>query len=185
MISALMSVAGVSRRTFYDAFSGKDDAFLQALDGVAEELLGRLQSAYDASDTFPSRVRDCLAAFLRFVAEEPRQAEMLLVEALAAGPVAIERRTATLRAFAQMMREAAELTNRHRPPDLIAETIVGGIYEIVYSRLLAGELEALPALLPDLAYSVMQPYIGEAAARKEAAKPPSVVPTAGAAAART
>lgn len=174
-VEDIVSVAGVSRRTFYDAFSSKEDVFLQALDEAAEELLVRIKSAYAGADTFPARVRDSLGAFLGFVADEPRRAEMLLVEALAAGPAAIERRSATLSAFAQMLREAAaHITNGRRPPDLIAETIVGGIYEIVYSRLLAGDVAGLAALLPDLAYSVMQPYIGEAAARREASKPPSM-----------
>ena len=183
-VEDIVSVAGVSRRTFYDAFSSKEDAFLEALDQAAHELVMRIKSAYASADTFPARVRDSLAAFLGFVADEPRQAEMLLVEALAAGPAAIERRSATLTTFAQMLREAAaHTTDGRRPPDLIAETIVGGIYEIVYSRLLAGDLEGLVAVLPDLAYSVMQPYIGEAAARKEAAKPPTMAPAPGAAAA--
>ena len=184
-VEDIVSVAGVSRRTFYDAFSSKEDAFLQALDRAVEELLGEIRAAYGATDTFPAAVRDSLAAFLRFVTHKPRQAEMLLIEALAAGPAAIERRTKTLKSFAQMLREAAARSgNGHRPPDLTAETIVGGIYEVVYSRLIAGEVDGLPALLPDLAYSLMQPYIGDASARREAGKPPTAVVTPGTAAAR-
>ncbi len=98
---------------------------------------------------------------------------MLLVESLAAGPAAIAYRTGTLQTFAGMLRTAAErLTEGHTPPELTAETVVGGIYEVVYSRLIAGEIEELPSLLADLAYSLMQPYLGDEAARREAAKPP-------------
>jgi hypothetical protein len=89
-----------------------------------------------------------------------------------------------MRAFARLVRDAAgRLENGRRPPDLTGEMIVGGIYEVVYSRLLAGEIEDLLRLMPDLAYSLMQPYIGDVAARKEAAKPPSAA-TPGTAAAR-
>jgi hypothetical protein len=52
------------------------------------------------------------------------------------------------------------------PPPLVAETIVGGIYEIVYSRVLQGKTAELPALLPDLAYSVIVPYLGQKAAER-------------------
>ena len=62
-----------------------------------------------------------------------------------------------------------ELKEGQKPPPLTAETIVGGIYEVVYSRVLQGKTEDLPQELQhDLAYSMMLPYIGHAAARREA-----------------
>jgi AcrR family transcriptional regulator len=184
-VEDIISVAGVSRRTFYDTFASKEDAFLAALDGVLEELLGEIGAVYQASDTFPDGVRSCLATFLRFVTEQPQQAELLLIESLAAGPSAIERRTRMLKAFAAMLRAGADrLTNGRSPPELTAETVIGGIYEVVYSRLIAGEGEQLWELLPDLAYSLMQPYLGDEAARREAARPPSLAPMQGTADAR-
>lgn len=170
-VEEIIVTAGVSRRTFYDAFSSKEDVFLAALDRAVENLLARVQATYDANDTFAGGVRDGLAAFLEFVTEEPGYADMLLVESLAAGPEAIARRNQTLRAFADMLRRGAEqLDEGRRPPDLTAETIIGGIYEVVYSRSIAGETQELPGLLADLAYSMMQPYVGEEEARLEAAK---------------
>jgi AcrR family transcriptional regulator len=174
-VEDIISTAGVSRRTFYDAFASKEDAFLAALDAVVEQLLDRVTASYDANATFAGGVRDCLAVFLRFVTEEPRYADMLLVESLAAGPAAIERRNTTMNAFAAMLRSGAgRFADVLSPPDLTAETIVGGIYEVVYSRLIRGEAGELVALHPDLAYSMMQPYIGHEAARREAAVSPSV-----------
>lgn len=184
-VEDIISVAGVSRRTFYDTFARKEDAFLAALDGVVEELLGEIRAVYDANTTFPSGVRDCLATFVHFVTEQPQQAELLLIESLAAGPAAIERRTQTVKAFAEMLHTCAErLTNGRSPPELTAETVVGGIYEVVYSRLIAGEVERLLELLPDLAYSLMQPYLGDEVARREAATPPSLALMPGTADAR-
>ena len=58
-----------------------------------------------------------------------------------------------------------------QPPEITAETIVGGIYEVVYSRVVQGQTSQLMGLLPDLGYSLMLPYIGHDAAQKEAAKP--------------
>jgi AcrR family transcriptional regulator len=176
-VEEIISVAGVSRRTFYDTFASKEDAFLAALDEVVEELLRQIRVVSDATNTFPAGVRDCLATFLRFVTDEPQRAELLLIESLAAGPAAIERRAQTLKTFAEMLRNSAKgLTNGRTPPELTAETVVGGIFEVVYSRLIAGEVERLLGLLPDLAYSLMQPYIGDKDARREAAKPPAPVP---------
>jgi len=95
---------------------------------------------------------------------------------LAAGPEAVERRNGVMRAMAGLIQAAAaELKEGPQPPPLMAETIVGGIYEVVYSRVLQGKTEEMPQELQhDLSYSMMLPYIGHAAARREAAKTPNV-----------
>lgn len=170
-VEDIIATAGVSRRTFYDHFKSKEDAFLTAYDAIGAELFERVQAAFRSSDTFASGVVACLRAFLEFVAAEPRYAEMCIVEALAAGPAAIERRNAVMRMLAELLYEGAQtVPGGNRPPELVAETIVGGIYEIVYSRVLHGTTEELPELLPDLAYSMMLPYLGHAAAEREVAR---------------
>lgn len=172
-VEEIIGTAGVSRRSFYDHFKSKDEAFLQALDRVGEELVERVRAASEANDTFAGGVRDCLATFLQFLADEPRYADMLIVEVLAAGPAAIERRNKVMRDFAELVRRGAKAVPKaRRPPDITAETIVGGIYEVVYSRVLSGQASELPLLHRDLAYSLMQPYLGDEVARREASRPP-------------
>ena len=166
-VEDIIATAGVSRRTFYDNFTSKEDAFLTAYDAVGAELFSRVRAAYDSSPTFASGVILCLKAFLEFAASEPRYAEMCMVEALAAGPAAVERRNAVMKTLAKLLYDGAQtVPGGSRPPELVAEAIVGGIYEIVYSRVLQGQAEKLPELLPDLAYSMMLPYLGHAAAER-------------------
>jgi hypothetical protein len=43
----------------------------------------------------------------------------------------------------------------------------GGIYEVVYTRVLRGEIRQRPRLLPDLVYSALLPYLGPEAAAAE------------------
>ncbi|MFL5844475.1 MAG: TetR/AcrR family transcriptional regulator [Solirubrobacteraceae bacterium] len=177
-VEDIVVTAGVSRRTFYDHFSSKEEAFLASYEAVVEQLLTRVQAAYEANGDFEGRVCDCLGAFLDFVASEPAFADMCIVEVLAAGPQAIERRNFAMRALGALIKAAAaDGLQTPPPPELTAETIVGGIYEVVYSRILQGEGPQLRTLLPDLAYSIMLPYIGHeaAAARMEAvrANPPA------------
>lgn len=169
-VEDIIATAGVSRRTFYDSFKSKEDAFLTAYDAIGAMLFERVRAAYASSRTFASGVIACLDAFLRFAASEPRYAEMCIVEALAAGPAAIERRNAVMKTLAQLLFEGAQtVPGGNRPPELVAETIVGGIYEIVYSRVLQGRTAELPDLLPDLAYSMMLPYLGHTVAEREVA----------------
>lgn len=160
-VEDVVGAAGVSRRTFYDTFKSKEDAFLTAYDEIGMRLLMAVKEAYDQSDTFPEGVVACLRTFLEFVASVPHYADMCIVEVLAAGPQALSRRNAVMKAMADLLElGAATMEDGIKPPRLTAETIVGGIYEVVYSRVLQGRTIELPSLLADLAYSMMLPYVG-------------------------
>jgi AcrR family transcriptional regulator len=160
-VEDVIVTAGVSRRTFYEHFKNKHDAFIAAYDTVVTGLLEGVRLAYQSEETFPERLRAGLGAFLDFVAREPAFARMCIVEALAAGPDAVKRRNAAMAAFAKLIDEnARELGTALHPPSLTGETIVGGIYEVVYARIVAGEIRTLPNLLPDLLYSALLPYVG-------------------------
>jgi AcrR family transcriptional regulator len=161
-VEDIVVTSGVSRRTFYDNFRGKEDVYLAAYDEVTKQLLARVSDAYNEADGLVAKVRDSLATFLNFVADEPAFADMCIVEVMAAGPTAIERRNRTMAAFAELIEQAAaaELPKSKLPPSLTAETLVGGIYEVVYARVLQGHGSELPALLPDLLFSVLLPYLG-------------------------
>lgn len=178
-VEGIIASAGVSRRTFYHHFNGKEEAFLAALDAACSELLDRIRRASEDSKTFPEGVRDCLATFARFVAENPRRADMVIVEVLAAGPTAVHRRGATIRTLTEMLERGSErVAGGSRPPGLTAETIIGGIYEVAYSRVLQGETDKLLELVPDLAYSMMQPYLGHERAHQEAGQQAEAVASA-------
>jgi AcrR family transcriptional regulator len=167
-VEDIIVTAGVSRRTFYEHFKNKEDAFLAAYDEVAGQLVQQVVAAVEAAHTFADQCSAGLRAFLEFVASEPAFGRLCLVEVLAAGPDAIKRRNDTMRAFAALIdHQAQELLEGEIPPPLTAETVVGGIYEVVYARVLRGEIRDLPALLPDLAYSALLPYLGLEAARAE------------------
>jgi AcrR family transcriptional regulator len=167
-VEDIVVAAGVSRRTFYDHYRDKEDVFLAAYDAVAGRLLDSVTKAYNDADGLVARARESLRALLGFIAAEPASANLCIVEVLAAGPAALDRRNAVLRAFAELIEQAAagEVPQGHLPTPIVAETLVGGIYEVVYSRVLAGSHAVLPALLPDLVFALLLPYTGHATASR-------------------
>ncbi|HMJ96858.1 MAG TPA: TetR/AcrR family transcriptional regulator [Thermoleophilaceae bacterium] len=167
-VEDVIVTAGVSRRTFYEHFKGKDEAFLAAFDAVLAQLLSSVREASEREKHGADRLRAGLAAFLDFVAREPAFARMCIVEALAAGGEAVKRRNAAMAAFARIIDEnASALGTPVQPSALTAETIVGGIYEVIYTRVVRGDIRELPLLLPDLMWSALLPYVGPEAALAE------------------
>ena len=159
--------AGVSRPTFYEHFSNKEDCFLAAFDTSAERLRKKVDAAVrKGGDVWRDRVRFGLEALLRFVGHEPDTARTLVVEARAASETAVKRRVELLDDFARCLDDQA----RELLPTVTAETavtaagIVGGVESLLYSRLCKQEHEQLETLLPSLMYFVVLPYEGHEAA---------------------
>lgn len=167
-IEDVIAIAGVSRRTFYDHFANKEEAFLAAYELVLDQLLAGVTSAFASGETWPSRVRRGLGAFLNLLASEPVLAQVCVVEALAAGPRALARRTAAMQAFQSLLEPPAddELVTASAPPVAI-EAIVGGIYEVIYSRVTSQRTHELPSLLPSLLHSALLPFVGAEVAEAE------------------
>jgi AcrR family transcriptional regulator len=155
-VEAIIARAGVSRRTFYEHFKNKEDAFLAAYDAAVRRVVRHVQRAYLQQTTALERLRAGIGAYLQFLASDPEIARMSIVEVLAAGPRALARRNDALRLFAEIIEDNIhQLVPSCRRPALTAETIVGGIYEVVFSRILAGHTGELPGMADDLLVAVL------------------------------
>jgi AcrR family transcriptional regulator len=174
-VEDIIVTAGVSRRTFYEHFKNKDDAFLAAYDEAATRIMSAVRVAYSSHKLFVDRVRAGVEAFLTLLAADPSFARMCIVEVMAAGPEAVRRRNTAMGSFASMIEEnARELLNRPPPSAITAETVVGGIYDVIFTRIRQGDVRRLPELVPDLVYSALLPYVGPAdaeGARRRVATP--------------
>jgi len=149
-VERIASRAGVSRRTFYEQFSGKEDAYLQTFDRAAGRLLAAVTAAAGHGDGVEDRLRRCLCSFLTGLASEPVLAHMCVVDVLTAGPEAIALRDRYQRSFADLLEEIAGDPDGRPLPPLAAEGLVGAIYDLAYKRIAQDHADELPDLLEDL-----------------------------------
>jgi AcrR family transcriptional regulator len=164
-VEDVIARAGVSRRTFYDQFANKEDAFLAAYDEVTAQLLENIDVALRSAEDFADAVERCLEAFLYYLAVEPAFAHMCMVDVLAAGQSAIDRRNAVMQRFLELF-ELGERTLENPPPPLTSELVVGAIHAVAYARIAEDRTAELPALLPDLLYACLLPYVGHRSAER-------------------
>jgi AcrR family transcriptional regulator len=142
--------AGVSRRTFYEQFTGKEDAYLQAYEQAAVCLLERVDAAWEQDVDGAAQLRLWLETLLESVACEPSLARVFIADVLAAGPQALEHRERHMHEFAVPIERAAAVHNGAPPPPLATDGLVAAIYDILYKRVAQDRTEELPDLLDDL-----------------------------------
>jgi AcrR family transcriptional regulator len=153
--------AGVSRKTFYELFSDKEDCFLAAYDAITALLMQRMQQALERTEgKWEEQVRALVDAFLGFLAAEPSFARMCIVEVLGSGPRGLARRDAAIEAFFPVVDfvPRKQLSPGQELSELTPAFVTGGILEIVYAAIRRGETESLPALAPDITRLAFRSY---------------------------
>jgi AcrR family transcriptional regulator len=168
-VADIVRRAGIARNTFYENFGSKEECFLAASEFAVGEVLRQVVDAAEEVESWPRRVNRGLAAFLRFVASEPALARTCIVEALSAGPAAVERYERSIQVFVPLFRMGRKVSpHGEELPQTLEETIVGGIFWIVYQRIILEQTEGIEELLAELTEFALTPYLGRDAAGRTA-----------------
>jgi AcrR family transcriptional regulator len=183
-VAHVVARSGVSRRTFYELFSDREDCFLAAFDDgiarIANEVIpayeddGRTQGApgTQRAHSWREKIRAALVALLQLLDYEPGMGRLVIVETLGAGPKALELRRRVLAQVITAVDEGRlEAKGSDGPPPLTAEGIVGGVLAVLHGRLLEKNPGRLIELAGPLMGMIVLPYMGPAAARKELDRP--------------
>ncbi len=171
-VADIVKAAAVARGRFYEHFASKEACFFALYDQATEAALRVVEAACADSEStgeFPQRVQAGIGAFLAFVEEDRDRARACIVEGPAVGPPINERFEAAIAEFAGMLRswrgegEGAEL------PQTVEETVVGGLYWLLYYALLEERPKRIARLRPQLVEFSLIPFVGAEAAGAAAA----------------
>ena len=165
--------AGTSRATFYKHFEDREDCFAQAYADAGEWLYRRLTGVAKRQPSWREGVRAALAELLEFCANQPAMAKALLVEVHAAGERSLAQRRDLMERLSRALDGARrEIPSRQAPPPITSDFIVGAIDTLLAAKLLDGDAERAPEMLPGLLHFVVMQYLGESAAWEEMAAAP-------------
>jgi AcrR family transcriptional regulator len=178
-VELIVKRAHVSYKTFYKHFSGKEECFQELFDSAFLTTERTIRRRLDAEEMpWAEQVALALRTLTELIVAEPIIARAVIVEAPTVGPGILERYEKATKALVPLFRAGRELNPRgDELPETIEDTLAGSVFWSAYQRLIVGEADRLPELLPELIELVLRTYLGqdEAArvARAEADRQPA------------
>jgi AcrR family transcriptional regulator len=159
-VAEIIRRAGVSRETFYQQFSSKQDCFVAAL----EDALGRLGYALNAAievDGEPiERYDRMVGIYLEALALEPATARLFLIEIYAAGPEVMRRRVELQQQFVDgLVQIFGAHTERGR---FACQALMAATISMATTYIASGDTKALRALRAPLVDLVRSVILGNA-----------------------
>jgi AcrR family transcriptional regulator len=167
-VAAVLRHAGVSRKTFYELYSGKEECFVAVYGDEMERLLAPVLRAFEGEEPWIDRLRTALGVLLGALADDPSAARICFVEVLSAGPLALERRSHALAALDPLFapddgagERGADGAQTARSRAVTAGS-VGHLAEVLHREIAAGRVDELPLLRAQLTDTLSRPFTGGA-----------------------
>jgi AcrR family transcriptional regulator len=182
-LQELVTLARVSKSTFYEHFESKQDCFLRTFDDIVDEAARRVAETFDEPGELGDRLLAGLRRFMALAAEEEDAAYLATVESLTLGAAAVPHRDRAAQRFERLIRSSFDQApTPAEVSDLTVRGIVAGLRNCVYRRLRTETVEELPEMADPIAGWVLgfsRPP-GEAARRgaQAAASPAPIAPAA-------
>jgi AcrR family transcriptional regulator len=151
-VADVVSLAGVSRRTFYEHFKDVEDCFVAAYETGTGALLGEVESAVrtNPGSNWHDRFEVAIEAYLEALSSDPDMARACLVDVLGAGQRAIDARRQVYTRFVAQMRFLRHPSGGSELPEAQFRATVGAIGELVTEHIFDRGADSLADLTPTL-----------------------------------
>jgi AcrR family transcriptional regulator len=151
-VKQVISLAGVSRRSFYEQFANKQESFLATFDLIANQTAQHARSAYLlAEGGLEERLRATFETLAGSAREEPKSTILLLLEAQTAGAAGTLRLCKGIATCEQMLsRSFAGVAQANSLPTPIVRGIAGGLHGAASLLVSRGQLEDSAAVAEEM-----------------------------------
>lgn len=165
-VADIVKSAAIARARFYENFSSKEDCFFALYDGAVDAALEVVSKACgDRQGEFPERLSAGVQALIAYLESDRDLARACIVEGPAVGPAIGDRFESLITRFAELLHAARADADAAELADTVEETVVGGLYWLLYYALLEGDGDSLEPMVPQLIGFSLIPFIGGDAAR--------------------
>ena len=138
-VPMIVKASGSSTGSFYFYFRNKEDVFAAALERFGERIAEALNAAIAlAGENVLQQMRAAVETLVTFLAENPNEARILIVESSGLGPRLEQTRRGIVDSHARSVEKALSQLRTNLPhldPELVARCWVGSVYESVYHYL--------------------------------------------------
>ncbi len=143
-VKAILERANVSRLTFYELYDSKLDCFLDALDVVGGALLVNLRGTSRRDDDLLARAEQSVDRYIDAIVNNLPFARLYIVEAHAAGPVALQRRAELQAQVVDQL--ARQVRAKDADARFACEAYVSAVSALVTLPVATGDVAAIRAL---------------------------------------
>jgi predicted HTH domain antitoxin len=161
-------LAGVSAEEFEAEFEDKDACLFAAYESLGQRVVTRASAECGGDRPWPDRVRIGLEKLLAELAAAPRMARAITRSFPGIRPSTYKRYVDLLSRFEPFMAEGREYAEvEEELPGEVELLAVGAAEAIIFAEVDAGRAERLPAMMPEILFSVLVPFMGPERAADE------------------
>jgi AcrR family transcriptional regulator len=157
-VADIATAAGVSLRTFYEYFDGKEEALYNAFYGGRLRLLAAMLPTFERERDWPEAIRAAFDVALAFFESEPDFTRVATLEIYTAGPAALERLELALEAIQPFLEGGFERSPQ--VPAVARQAIPCTLYAVLCERVRTHGPEDLRELMPLATYIALAPFVG-------------------------
>ncbi|MGZ3427724.1 MAG: TetR/AcrR family transcriptional regulator [Polyangia bacterium] len=167
-IADVVRHARVSKRTFYEHFSDKEDCFVAAYRELSEQTMQAIAHVVDLTQPWEVQLASAVRVYLAVLDSRPKLTRAFFLGIHAAGPRGIQLRREVLERFAELTRGFVSEARKREPwlrplTPTMAMAMVGGMNELMLLRV---EKQMRMADLAETALTLWRAVVAPAAARR-------------------
>lgn len=150
-VADVISLAGVSRRAFYEHFTNKASCFVATHDVVARRTNKALLHGWESERGWENRLHAACRGMLEDIADHPKSAHLVMIEILGVGRKAYDCIRGSNALFERSLVTALVLSPDGAMCSPVApRAIVGGVRHVLRTRMEAKRRNRIPALTDEL-----------------------------------
>lgn len=156
--SQLAKAARLPTQALHKQFRNKEACFLQAIGAFINEALMLAEAEMRRACSWPTEVHCAMNVYVEYLVSHQAFMRLAFVDLFDIGPVVVEHLTRSVEEFTKLLTDSGPLPYSGR---LVArEAITGAIWAIIFNYALHHSISQLSALVDELTFIVLAPYIG-------------------------